>query len=101
VSPANAKAGLPPIREHDLRHGAASLARKGGADMKAIQHMLRHSPLGITADTYTSLFADEGHEVAEAIANVVPRQVAVGEASETPGPSSVPAGRPKSLRAIK
>jgi len=30
-------AGLPPIPEHDPRHGAASLARKGGVDMKCIQ----------------------------------------------------------------
>jgi len=54
-------AGLPPIREHDIRHGTASLARLGGADMKAIQGMLRHSSLSITSDTYTSLFNDEGH----------------------------------------
>jgi hypothetical protein len=69
--------------------------------MKAIQAMLRHSSLAITADTYTSLFADEGHAVAEHVASVVPRAVAVGEASETPGPSSVPAGRPKVIRPIK
>jgi integrase len=95
------KAGLPPIREHDLRHGAASLARAGGADMKAIQAMLRHSSLGITADTYTSLFADEGHAVAEAVASVVPRKAVAGEASETVGPHSVPAVGPKVIRRIR
>jgi integrase len=92
---------LPPIREHDMRHGAASLARNGGADMKAIQSMLRHSSLAITADTYTSLFADEGHQVAEAVASVVPRKAVAGGPSETPGPSSVPAGRPKGLRPVR
>lgn len=91
-------AGLPPIREHDLRHGAASLARKAGADMKAIQAMLRHSSLAITADTYTSLFADEGHAVAEAMTNVVPRKAVAGGASETPGPSSIPGRKPKGFR---
>jgi hypothetical protein len=28
------KAGLPPVRLHDLRHGAASLAHTAGADLK-------------------------------------------------------------------
>ncbi|MFE3018161.1 tyrosine recombinase XerC [Streptomyces sp. NPDC059256] len=31
---------LPPIRFHDLRHGAATLARAAGADLKDIQEML-------------------------------------------------------------
>jgi Phage integrase family len=93
-------AGLPPIREHDLRHGAASLARKGGVDMKGIQAMLRHSSQAITADTYTSIFDEESREVAEAVASVVPRKVAVREASETDVPRSFPAGNPMGLRSI-
>ena len=36
-------AGLPPIRLHDLRHGAATLALAAGVEMKVVQHMLRHS----------------------------------------------------------
>jgi hypothetical protein len=28
------RAGLPPVRLHDLRHGAASLAHEAGADLK-------------------------------------------------------------------
>ena len=87
-------AGLPPIREHDIRHGAASLARLGGADMKAIQGMLRHSSLSITSDTYTSLFNDESFAVAEQMASVMPRKVVDGDASETPVPRSFPAGSP-------
>ncbi len=47
--------GLPPIRLHDLRHGAATLAHAAGADLKDIQEMLGHSSITITADTYTSL----------------------------------------------
>jgi integrase len=49
------EAGLPPIRLHDLRHGAATIAHAAGADLKAIQAMLRHSSITITADTYTSV----------------------------------------------
>jgi integrase len=87
-------AGLPPIREHDLRHGAASLEKLAGADIKEIQEMLRHSSHAITADTYTSLFDEGSRAVAEAVASVVPRKVAVGETSETDVPRSFPAGRP-------
>jgi integrase len=36
-------AGLPPIRLHDLRHGAATLMIADGADMKLVQALLRHS----------------------------------------------------------
>src|SRR5919204_902568 len=35
--------GLPPIRLHDLRHGAATLALASHADLKVIQQMLGHS----------------------------------------------------------
>ncbi|WP_073807504.1 tyrosine-type recombinase/integrase [Kitasatospora sp. CB01950] len=40
--------GLPPIRLHDLRHGAATLA--GGVDMKVVSEMLGHSSIKITSD---------------------------------------------------
>jgi len=83
-------AGLPPIRVHDLRHGAVSLAKKAGADIKAIQEMLRHSSHAITADTYTSFFEDDDRAVAEAMSTVVPRGAVVREASETDGPVRFP-----------
>jgi integrase len=51
----NDASGLPPIRLHDLRHGAASLALAAGADLKVIQDMLGHSSIVLTADTYTSV----------------------------------------------
>jgi Site-specific recombinase XerD len=35
--------GLPPIRLHDLRHGAASLAHEAGADLKTLQDLLGHA----------------------------------------------------------
>ncbi|MGI5435961.1 tyrosine-type recombinase/integrase [Streptomyces shenzhenensis] len=36
---------LPPVRLHDLRHGAATLAHVAGADLKGIQEMLGHSSI--------------------------------------------------------
>ncbi|MFE2102937.1 tyrosine-type recombinase/integrase [Streptomyces sp. NPDC059468] len=50
--------GLPPVRLHDLRHGAATLAHAAGADLKDIQEMLGHSSITITADTYMSLLPE-------------------------------------------
>ena len=47
------RAGLPPIRLHDLRHTNASLALDGGADLKVVSERLGHSQLAITADLYT------------------------------------------------
>ncbi|MFF4725009.1 tyrosine recombinase XerC [Streptomyces mirabilis] len=44
---------LPPVRLHDLRHGAATLAHAAGADLKDVQEVLGHSSITITADTYT------------------------------------------------
>jgi integrase len=68
-----AKAGLPPVRLHDLRHGAATLAFAAGADLKMIQAMLGHSSITITADTYTSVLTDLSKTVANAAVNLVPR----------------------------
>lgn len=51
-------AGLPPIRLHDLRHGAASLALQSGASLKVIQDQLGHASIVLTADTYVSVEPD-------------------------------------------
>jgi integrase len=49
------RSGLPPVRLHDLRHGAASLAHEASADLKILQDLLEHSSIVVTADTYTSV----------------------------------------------
>jgi hypothetical protein len=66
-------AGLPPIRLHDLRHGAATLALAGGADLKTVSEMLGHSTITITADTYASVLPEVARRAAEAAARLVPR----------------------------
>lgn len=48
----NDTSGLPRIRLHDLRHGAAGLALAAGADLKVVQNMLGHASIVLTADTY-------------------------------------------------
>ena len=67
----NDASGLPPIRLHDLRHGAASLALAAGADLKVVQDMLGHSSIVLTADTYTSVLPEVAHMVAEDIASLI------------------------------
>ena len=76
-------AGLPPIRLHDLRHGAASLMLAAGVPMKVVQETLGHSSSTITSDTYSSVFPTVAAEAAEAAAALVPRQ-ATGTEVHTP-----------------
>lgn len=66
-----AECGLPPVRLHDLRHGAASLALAAGVDLKVVQEMLGHSSIVTTADIYTSVLAEAAYAAAEASANFV------------------------------
>lgn len=66
-------ASLPPIRVHDLRHGAATLALASGVEMKVVQEMLGHSSITITSDTYTSVLPQVARSAAEATAGMVPR----------------------------
>jgi hypothetical protein len=66
-------ADLPPIRLHDLRHGAATLALAGGANLKVVSEMLGHSGIAITADTYTSVLPQVARAAAEAANALVPR----------------------------
>ncbi|TDC85721.1 site-specific integrase [Nonomuraea deserti] len=85
-------AGLPPIRLHDLRHGAATLSLAAGNDMKTTSAMLRHSSVSITADLYTTVLPLVAREAAEASVALVPRATAVGETSVTGGLPSVSHG---------
>ncbi|MDP4511888.1 tyrosine-type recombinase/integrase [Nonomuraea turcica] len=82
-------AGLPPIRLHDLRHGAATLSLAAGNDMKTTSQMLRHSSLSITADLYTTVLPEVAREAAEASVRLVPRTVQLEGESATGGLISV------------
>jgi integrase len=48
-----AKAGLPKIRVHDLRHTVATILLQGGAHPKLVQDLLGHSTVTLTLDTYS------------------------------------------------
>lgn len=53
--PLLARAGLPRMRFHDLRHTAATLLLAAGTHPKVVQEMLGHSSIALTLDTYSHL----------------------------------------------
>ena len=63
--PAVTAAALDPLRIHDLRHTAASLAVASGANVKAVQAMLGHASAAMTLDRYAGLFTDHLEAVAD------------------------------------
>lgn len=65
------EAGLPPIRLHDLRHGAATILLRAGHDMKVVQETLGLSSITIASDTYTSVLPDLARESAEDAAAII------------------------------
>ncbi|WP_280305654.1 site-specific integrase [Nocardia neocaledoniensis] len=67
------EADLPPIRLHDLRHGAASLMLAAKVDMKVVQETLGHANITTTSNTYTSVYPDVAAAAADAAAAIVPR----------------------------
>ena len=68
------RAGLPPVRFHDLRHGAASLCKAAGLDTKFISALLGHSRTSFTDGTYVLLFPEVAKAAAESAAAMVPRR---------------------------
>jgi integrase len=65
------RAGLPPIRLHDLRHTNASIALAAGVDIKVVSDRLGHSTTAITADLYTHVVPSLGRDAAKRIAGLL------------------------------
>ncbi|RBQ15317.1 site-specific integrase [Spongiactinospora rosea] len=77
------EAGLPPIRLHDLRHGAASMMLAAGVELKIVQETLGHVSSTFTRDTYTSVYPEVAAAAAEQTAALI----------TTPAPPPIPAAR--------
>lgn len=77
------RAGLPPVRFHDVRHGTASLLKASGADSKMIAAVLGHTRSDFTDRYYVTLFPDVQQAAAEAAASMVPRK---GRKRDSGGP---------------
>ncbi|MGW2157566.1 tyrosine-type recombinase/integrase [Nonomuraea sp. NPDC001699] len=65
------QAGLPPVRLHDLRHGAASIMLAAGVDLKVVQETLGHVSSTFTRDTYTSVYPEVARAAAESTAALI------------------------------
>ena len=61
-----------------LRHTAASMAIKAGADVKVVQRMLGHAEASMTLNTYADLWPDRLDEVVEAISAHRERALSAG-----------------------
>lgn len=64
-------AGLPRLRIHDLRHGAATLLVAAGAHPKVAQALLRHSSSRTTMDVYSHTTAAQEREAADLLERMV------------------------------
>jgi integrase len=64
--------GLPEgFRFHDLRHFYASMLIAGGADVKVVQHRLRHSSATTTLNTYSHLWPDSDESTRATVERVM------------------------------
>jgi integrase len=62
-----ARIGLPRVRFHDLRHGAASIMLAQGTPLIEVSRQLGHSTISITADTYAHLDREQRRAASDAI----------------------------------
>jgi len=69
-------AGLPPVTPHGARHGAATAALAGGADITAVSRMLRHASIQETADFYAEVLSELAQETAKRVEAIIPRSEA-------------------------
>jgi len=62
-----AKAGLPNIRFHDLRHTCATLMPAQGVNPKIAQERLGHATIAQTMDTYSHVLPPMQEQAAAAL----------------------------------
>lgn len=76
VRRARGRIGLPTgFRFHDLRHFYASLLIASGADVKVVQHRLRHASAKTTLDTYSHLWPDSDESTRTAVEKVLSQRL--------------------------
>jgi integrase len=68
-----ARAGLPPITLHGLRHGAATMLLAAGQPPKVVSEILGHSTVAFTMDVYTEVAEELADAAAEALSAYIPR----------------------------
>jgi len=66
-----ARAGLPVIRLHDLRHSYATAALEAGVALKVVSTRLGHSSISITGDIYCHVRAEVDQAAADLVAGSI------------------------------
>lgn len=66
-----ARAGLPRLRLHDLRHTAATLMLRAGVHPKVVSERLGHATVSLTLDTYSHVLPDLQRDAAEVMDSVL------------------------------
>ena len=66
-----ARAGIPKVRFHDLRHTFATVALQNGVDIKTVSGMLGHFSAGFTLDTYAHVTTAAQKEAADTMGDVL------------------------------
>jgi Phage integrase family len=66
-----ARAGLPPVRLHDLRHTAASLLLAQNVPARVVMEILGHSQIALTMNTYSHVAPEISHEAADRMARML------------------------------
>jgi integrase len=64
-------AGLPPMRFHDLRHWAASLALASGVNALAVSERLGHSSFSVTMDVYAHVMPQAEQDAADTMGKLL------------------------------
>lgn len=68
-----AAAGLPHVRWHDLRHGAAALLLVQGASMRVVMEQLGHSTISVTMNTYAGVAPELMRDAADRLDQALTR----------------------------
>lgn len=79
---------LPPIRFHDLRHGAATMLIAAGVDDKFVSEVLGHASVAFTKDVYAVVAEELAEDATRKISAFIPRQNRLSAV----GASTVPSG---------
>ena len=65
------RAGVPPIRIHDLRHTHVTVALRSGAPLKAVAEAIGHADTRLTLSTYTHVLPAQRREVADKVSEAL------------------------------
>ena len=68
------RAGLPPIRFHDLRHSCLSLLARRGEPIRDLQALAGHATAAFTLQRYTHYYDSSARRTADAMSDILPNE---------------------------